>query len=62
MAQTTGQEGDPSSSDFPIIQHGFTCTVFLSDDLYFEVLSFLNVIVDISADRYGTSPMSQKIF
>lgn len=51
-AATTGQVGDPGSSGFPIIRHGFTRTVFWSDDLYFEVLSFLNVIVDSLQVRY----------
>lgn len=30
-------------------------TVFLSNDLYFEALSFLNVTVHIAADIYGVS-------
>lgn len=36
-------------------------TVFLSNELYFEVLSLLNVIVDMSPDIHGSSPVSLKI-
>lgn len=50
----------PQEQWLSIHLHGFTHTVFLSNDLYFEALLFLNVTNDILADMYGTSPASVK--
>lgn len=50
-------EGAVASRSFSMVSE----TVFLSNDLYFEVLSLLNVIADMLADIYGSSPVSLKI-